>query len=133
MQKKYYKWILNKNFQELSKGVKGAKPSLLNIVMELRKVCNHPFLFETSGYQGNILEMSPRSMQRARDQSAVRLAEIIRNSGKLILLDKILSQLRGTGHRVLIFSQMTKILNVLEDYLKLKGFPYQRIDGSTRA
>ena len=43
--------VLSKNFAELHRGVKGKKPSLLNIVLELKKVCNHPFLFEASGYQ----------------------------------------------------------------------------------
>eukprot|EP01052_Picozoa_sp_SAG31_P018144 SAG31_NODE_1272_length_9064_cov_5.201004_6_plen_416_part_00 len=131
MQKEFYKWIINRNFMELSKGVKGAKLSLLNIVMELRKVCNHPFVFERSGYEGSIVDMSPRSMAKAKSQSQQRLRDIIRNSGKLILLDKMLTQLHGTEHRVLIFSQFVSILDVLEDYLKLKGFAFQRIDGKT--
>lgn len=131
MQKKYYKWILNKNFVELSKGVKGKKPSLLNIVIELKKVCNHPFLFENSGYQGSIVDMSPRSMAAAKKNATQRVRDLVRHSGKMIFLDKMLDKLKATGHRVLIFSQMVRVLNILEDYLKLKGLAYQRIDGGT--
>jgi chromodomain-helicase-DNA-binding protein 1 len=131
MQKKFYKDVLSKNFAELHRGVKGKKPSLLNIVLELKKVCNHPYLFESSGYQGRIVDMSPRSMSRARANAESRKEAIIRSSGKMIFLEKILAQLRATGHRVLIFSQMVRVLNILEDYLKLKGYPFQRIDGST--
>lgn len=131
MQKKYYKWILNKNFMELCRGVKGKKPSLLNIVTELKKVCNHPYLFESSGYQGSVIDMSPRSMAAAKHNARQRVYDLVHNSGKMIFLDKILTQLKETNHRVLIFSQMVRVLNLLEDYLKLKGMPYQRIDGST--
>ncbi len=48
LQKKYYKWVLTKNYRDLTKGVKGKKPSLVNIVMELKKCCNHPYLFESA-------------------------------------------------------------------------------------
>lgn len=54
-------------------------------------------------------------------------------SGKFQLLDKMLIQLRETGHRVLIFSQMTKMLDILEDYLHFKKFDYERLDGSIPA
>lgn len=131
MQKIFYKNVLAKNFVELHRGVKGKKPSLLNIVLELKKVCNHPFLFESSGYQGRVIDMSPRSMSLARANADERRDAIVRSSGKMIFLEKILAQLYATGHRVLIFSQMVRVLNILEDYLKLKGYPFQRIDGST--
>ncbi len=49
--------------------------------------------------------------------------------GKLTLLDKMLKQLRAQGHRVLIFSQMTKMLDLLEDFLDGNGIKYERIDG----
>ena len=50
--------------------------------------------------------------------------------GKLIVLEKMLKKLREEGHRVLIFSQMTKLLDILEDFLEHLGFKYERIDGS---
>ena len=49
--------------------------------------------------------------------------------GKLTLLHKMLKQLREQGHRVLIFSQMTKMLDLLEDFLDGNGIKYERIDG----
>lgn len=50
---------------------------------------------------------------------------LIRGSGKLFLLDKLLVRLRSAGHRVLIFSQMVRMLDILAEYLTLKHFPYQ--------
>ena len=50
----------------------------------------------------------------------------------MILLDKLLCRLKETGHRVLIFSQMVRMLDIIADYLVLKRFPYQRLDGSIR-
>ena len=47
MQRNIYTAILKRNFAELNKGVKGVHTSLLNIVVELKKCCNHPFLFES--------------------------------------------------------------------------------------
>ncbi|EFA77354.1 chromo domain-containing protein [Heterostelium album PN500] len=114
-QKKYYRWILSKNFHELNKGVKGEKTTLLNIVAELKKTCNHPYLFEN-----------------AEDLNAENpLDAMVKASGKLILLDKLLVRLKETGHRVLIFSQMVRMLDILADYLKGRGFLFQRLDGST--
>jgi chromodomain-helicase-DNA-binding protein 1 len=114
MQKKYYRWILTRNFAELNRGVKGHPTSLLNIVVELKKTCNHPFLFEN-----------------ATDSTApTRVDAIVRNSGKLILLDKLLKRLKERGHRVLIFSQMVRMLDILQEYLMGRGYTFQRLDGS---
>ena len=49
--------------------------------------------------------------------------------GKLKLMEKMLARLKERGHRVLIFSQMTKLLDLLEDFLENKGYKYERIDG----
>lgn len=124
LQKQYYKWILERNFRDLNKGVRGNQVSLLNIVVELKKCCNHPFLFESAdhGYGGDI---------SINDSS--KLERIILSSGKLVILDKLLVRLRETKHRVLIFSQMVKLLDILAEYLSLRGFQFQRLDGSTRA
>ncbi|PON97641.1 histone H3-K9 methyltransferase [Trema orientale] len=98
LQKQYYKWILERNFHDLNKGVRGNQVSLLNIVVELKKCCNHPFLFESAdhGYGGD---------SRADDSS--KLERIILSSGKLVILDKLLVRLHETKHRVLIFSQFS--------------------------
>jgi chromodomain-helicase-DNA-binding protein 1 len=57
---------------------------------------------------------------------------LIKGSGKLILLDKLLRRLRETGHRVLIFSQMVRMLDILAEYLQMRRFPFQRLDGSIK-
>merc|ERR1719220_1568374 len=49
--------------------------------------------------------------------------------GKLVLMSKMLKKLKAEGHRVLIFSQMTKLLDLLEDFLDGEGYKYERIDG----
>ncbi len=61
------------------------------------------------------------------------MAKTVAASGKLVLLDKLLPRLREQGHKVLIFSQMTKVLDVLEDYIKFRGFGYERIDGNVKS
>ncbi|XWS73617.1 hypothetical protein CRYUN_Cryun02cG0143900 [Craigia yunnanensis] len=124
LQKQYYKWILERNFHDLNKGVRGNQVSLLNIVVELKKCCNHPFLFESAdhGYGGDT---------RMNDMS--KLERIILSSGKLVILDKLLMRLHETKHRVLIFSQMVRMLDILAEYMSLRGFQFQRLDGSTKA
>ncbi|CAK7331164.1 unnamed protein product [Dovyalis caffra] len=124
LQKQYYKWILERNFHDLNKGVRGNQVSLLNIVVELKKCCNHPFLFESAdhGYGGDIT---------INDSS--KLERIILSSGKLVILDKLLVKLHETKHRVLIFSQMVRMLDIIAQYMSLKGFQFQRLDGSTKA
>lgn len=124
LQKQYYKWILERNFHDLNKGVRGNQVSLLNIVVELKKCCNHPFLFESAdhGYGGDT---------SINDSS--KLERIILSSGKLVILDKLLVRLHETKHRVLIFSQMVRMLDILAEYMSYRGFQFQRLDGSTKA
>ncbi|TQS38377.1 hypothetical protein Golomagni_01116 [Golovinomyces magnicellulatus] len=52
--------------------------------------------------------------------------------GKLQALDKILRRLQAGGHRALIFTQMTKVLDILEQFLNIHGHKYLRLDGSTK-
>uniref|UniRef100_A0A0R3RZ33 CHD5 protein n=1 Tax=Elaeophora elaphi TaxID=1147741 RepID=A0A0R3RZ33_9BILA len=118
-QKQYYKWILTKNYKELSKGVKGSINGFVNLVMELKKCCNHASLV--------------RSYDRSEEGADARLQQLLKSSGKLILLDKLLCRLQETGHRVLIFSQMVMMLDILQEYLQLRRFPSQRLDGSMRS
>ncbi|KPM07329.1 Kismet-like protein, partial [Sarcoptes scabiei] len=126
-QKKYYRAILERNFQFLSKGGTYANmPNLMNTVMELRKCCIHPFLI--NGAEEQIIQEF-RS-QHTDDSST--LSAIIQASGKLVLIDKLLPRLKENGHRVLIFSQMVRCLDILEDYLCQKRYPYERIDGRVR-
>ena len=88
---------------------------LLNILMQLRKCCNHPYLFDGA-------EPGP---PYTTDQ------HLVDNCGKMVLLDKLLPKLTAKGSRVLIFSQMTRMLDILEDYCFLRNYEYCRLDGQT--
>lgn len=116
VQKQFYKWILTKNYQALTKGLKGSLSGFANIMMELKKCCNHATLI--------------RPVDELNHLDA--LTRMLRGSGKLFLLDKLLCRLNETGHRVLIFSQMVRMLDILGDYLTLRRFPFQRLDGSIK-
>ncbi|KAL0923753.1 hypothetical protein M5K25_007824 [Dendrobium thyrsiflorum] len=85
-------------------------------VMQLRKVCSHPYLF-------NGIEPEPY----------VEGEHLVQASGKLIVLDLLLKKLHADGHCVLIFAQMTHTLDILQDFLELRKYTYERLDGSVRA
>ncbi|XP_069466385.1 chromodomain-helicase-DNA-binding protein 5 isoform X6 [Ambystoma mexicanum] len=118
MQKKYYKFILTRNFEALNSKGGGNQVSLLNIMMDLKKCCNHPYLFPVAAVEAPVLSNG------SYDGSS-----LVKSSGKLMLLQKMLKKLKDEGHRVLIFSQMTKMLDLLEDFLEYEGYKYERIDG----
>jgi len=113
MQKDYYKRALQKDIQVVNSG--GDRSRLLNMVMQLRKCCNHPYLFQGA-------EPGPPFFTGEH---------LVENSGKMVLLDKLLKKLKEKGSRVLIFSQMTRLLDILEDYLLFRRYKYCRIDGNT--
>ncbi|CAO3634318.1 unnamed protein product [Cunninghamella blakesleeana] len=118
MQRQWYQKILEKDIDAVNGatgGKKEGKTRLLNIVMQLRKCCNHPYLFDGA-------EPGP---PYTTDQ------HIIDNSGKMIVLDKLLTRLKAQGSRVLLFSQMSRVLDILEDYCWWKNYQYCRIDGQT--
>ncbi|XDV33944.1 hypothetical protein PO909_004177 [Leuciscus waleckii] len=119
MQKKYYKFILTRNFEALNTRGGGNQVSLLNVVMDLKKCCNHPYLFPVAAMEAAKL---PNGMYEG--------SALTKSAGKLLLLHKMLRKLKDGGHRVLIFSQMTKMLDLLEDFLENEGYKYERIDGS---
>ncbi|XP_042632178.1 chromodomain-helicase-DNA-binding protein 4-like isoform X3 [Cyprinus carpio] len=119
MQKKYYKFILTRNFEALNTRSGGNQVSLLNVVMDLKKCCNHPYLFPVAAMEAAKM---PNGMYEG--------STLTKASGKLLLLHKMLRKLKEGGHRVLIFSQMTKMLDLLEDFLENEGYKYERIDGS---
>ncbi|KAF5733572.1 Chromatin remodeling complex subunit [Tripterygium wilfordii] len=119
IQAEYYRAMLTKNYQILRNIGKGvAQQSMLNIVMQLRKVCNHPYLIPGTEPDSGSVEF----LHEMR----------IKASAKLSLLHSMLKVLYKEGHRVLIFSQMTKLLDILEDYLNIEFGPkmYERVDGS---
>jgi SWI/SNF-related matrix-associated actin-dependent regulator of chromatin subfamily A member 5 len=117
MQVKWYQKILEKDIDAVNGagGKRESKTRLLNIVMQLRKCCNHPYLFEGA-------EPGP---PYTTDE------HLVYNSGKMIVLDKLLKRMQNQGSRVLIFSQMSRLLDILEDYCVFRGYKYCRIDGST--
>uniref|UniRef100_A0A665V5I3 Uncharacterized protein n=1 Tax=Echeneis naucrates TaxID=173247 RepID=A0A665V5I3_ECHNA len=119
IQKQYYKWILTRNYKALSKGTKGSTSGFLNIMMELKKCCNHCYLIKPP--EDNELFNKAEALQ-----------QLIRSSGKLVLLDKLLVRLKERGHRVLIFSQMVRMLDILAEYLRSRQFLFQRLDGSIK-
>ncbi|KAL1347364.1 hypothetical protein HN51_023459 [Arachis hypogaea] len=113
MQKQYYRALLQKDLEVVNAG--GERKRLLNIAMQLRKCCNHPYLFQGA---------EPGPPYTTGDH-------LITNAGKMVLLDKLLPKLKERDSRVLIFSQMTRLLDILEDYLMFRGYHYCRIDGNT--
>ncbi|XP_073526367.1 LOW QUALITY PROTEIN: uncharacterized protein [Phyllobates terribilis] len=113
MQKQYYKGLLQKDLEVVNAG--GERKRLLNIAMQLRKCCNHPYLFQGA---------EPGPPYTTGDH-------LVTSAGKMVLLDKLLPKLKERGSRVLIFSQMTRLLDILEDYLLYRGHQYCRIDGNT--
>lgn len=174
-QREYYSQILTAGrvgLQGVEGGGRGGGQSraLLNTAMQLRKCCNHPYLFLDSfsweyggnegagrdsldhlgiddvsnpagGGGGGGVEGGPGAGPGDGGAGGSRgggysqeLDELIRASGKFELLDRILPKLRATGHRVLLFSQMTRLMDVLEEYLRISphGFKYLRLDGSTK-
>ncbi|KZT58531.1 hypothetical protein CALCODRAFT_432462 [Calocera cornea HHB12733] len=95
-------------------GIKG----LSNAIMQLRKICNHPFVFD--------------EVERTVNPAGTTDENIWRVSGKFELLDRVLPKLLTEGHRMLIFFQMTNIMDIMEDYMRLRGYLYLRLDGTTK-
>ncbi|XP_013778295.1 chromodomain-helicase-DNA-binding protein 7-like isoform X3 [Limulus polyphemus] len=128
VQKKYYRAILERNFTFLTKGSTGTNvPNLMNTMMELRKCCIHPYLI--NGAEEQIIS---EFKAEHGEMPECNLSAMIQASGKLVLLDKLLPRLRANDHRVLVFSQMVRCLDILEDYLVHRRYPYERIDGRVR-
>ncbi|KAK9908903.1 hypothetical protein WJX75_004497 [Coccomyxa subellipsoidea] len=96
-------------------GVKGVN----NSVMELRKICNHPFLSWLHP-EGSEALLPPHPLPAA-----------LRLCGKLAVLDSLLIKLCTAGHKVLVFSTMTRLLDIVEDHLDWRGIEHLRLDGST--
>lgn len=113
LQKQYYRALLQKDMDAINTG--GERKRLLNIAMQLRKCCNHPYLFEGA-------EPGPPYTTGEH---------LVETAGKMVLLDKLLPKLKQRQSRVLIFSQMTRLLDILEDYCQFRSYQYCRIDGNT--
>ncbi|EPZ33866.1 hypothetical protein ROZALSC1DRAFT_28963 [Rozella allomycis CSF55] len=89
---------------------------LQNRIVQLRKICDHPYLFDIPEDENGEVVIDER---------------LVMSSGKMLLLDQILKELfKQEGHKVLIFSQMTKMLDLLEEFCNLRNFDFCRIDGT---
>merc|ERR1719411_1748958 len=101
---------------------KGGSKQLLNTIMQLRKLCNHPFMFQH-------IEESYTNHTGIRDLGP----DIYRSSGKFEVIDRILPKMQASGHRILMFCQMTQCMTIIEDYFNYKGYKFLRLDGMTKA
>jgi chromodomain-helicase-DNA-binding protein 4 len=125
VQKKLYKSILSKS-PELIRSIfvkdqtqlrPAERGSLNNILMQLRKVLCHPFIY------------SDAVEERTASQTILH-RNLVDAASKLQLLEIMLPKLHERGHRVLIFSQFLKQLDIVEDFLDGLGLPFQRLDGN---
>uniref|UniRef100_A0A915BSU6 Chromodomain-helicase-DNA-binding protein 1-like protein n=1 Tax=Parascaris univalens TaxID=6257 RepID=A0A915BSU6_PARUN len=124
MQKDLYKAILSKNYRFLAAGTgcaqgghqSGNRNSLLNIMSQLRKCALHPYLFDG---------MEPEPFKEGE--------HLATSSGKMMLLQRILGFLRKHKHRVLLFSQMTRMLDIVQDYFNYRRWSFERLDGRLKA
>ena len=140
IQKQYYRAIFEHNHAFLSMGpTRSNAPKLMNIQMELRKCCNHPFLLEGVESRemekafGEFLEQGKFDGKSAEEQQELLNERgYVMTSGKMVLLDKLLPKLRAEGHKVLIFSQMVRMLDLISEYADFRGFRHERLDGRVR-
>ena len=106
-------------------------------MMELRKCCNHPFLIK--GAEERIISEATSKVKDGENMDPVLRwqkvlgEQLVQSSGKMVLLMKLLPKLQSGGHKVLIFSQMVRVLDLLEELLRFNTYRYERLDGSTRA
>ena len=115
----FYKSLLLKDLNLLANSSSGGvgtyrAQTLNNLVMQLRKCCIHPFLFHG-----------------VEDPEQTSLEELVGASGKLSVLDLLLASLYEKNHRVVLFSQFTRVLDILEDYCVMRGWKFCRFDGGT--
>ena len=92
--------------------------------IKLRQVCNHPRMLDKEDVPLPAADGGPAATRALR--------QLVDASGKMVLLDKLLPRLRAEGRKLLIFSQFTRMLDLLEDYLALAQYPFERLDGSVR-
>ena len=124
IQKTIYRALYEKNKGILVKsGGINLTTSLNNLEMQLRKCCNHPFLMK------EIMAELTKDAIHVSDY----MAKMIQSSGKMILLEKLIIKMRSEGNKILIFSQFTMMLDLLEEWIKFLNVKYEKIDGSIKA
>lgn len=140
IQKQYYRAIFEHNHAFLNMGASRSNaPKLMNIQMELRKVCNHPCLLDGVEHREQdrqfkeFLEAGKFDGKTPEEQQHMLNEHVyIQTSGKMVLMDKLLPKLRQEGHKVLVFSQMVKMLDLISEYCEFRDFPHERLDGRVR-
>lgn len=148
----YYKAIFERNKNFLFKNARKGQqvPSLMNVEMELRKCCNHPFMIygvEQREYATckvrapivvgadfcSIVWSRPSVWVFSIWQTeAEKFKKLTESSGKLVLLDKLLPKLEAEGHKVLIFSQFQQTLSLIQEFVMYKGWGFERLDGQVK-
>lgn len=102
------------------------------MVIQLRKICQHPFVFDTTDNDiMNHLRLTTQQYYKTEDELVT--ASLARTAGKFELLDRILPKLFATGHKVLIFFQWTTVMTLAQEWMNYKGWKNCRLDGSTSA
>ena len=124
LQKQWYKRILSRD-SKLTGILTSSQ--LMAIVMQLRKLCNHP---------KQLIVQKAKSGIAVRDHHYDELAalqgeSLVASSGKMMVLDRLLARLQKAGSRVLIFSFFRETLDLLEEYMRFRAYKYLRLDGNT--
>ncbi|KAJ4430205.1 hypothetical protein ANN_22415, partial [Periplaneta americana] len=91
---------------------------MLHPMMQLRKIVNHPYLVH--------FPLVPGKKELRVDE------ELINKSGKLLVLDAMLVKLKERGHKILLFSTFTTLLDLLEEYVQMRDYRYVRLDGNVK-
>ncbi|KAG1757761.1 SNF2 family N-terminal domain-containing protein [Suillus lakei] len=129
LQKEIYRSILSQNLDILrsltqAATTKAGKPlvgkaNLNNMLMQLRKCLQHPYL--------NSEDIEPRNLTPAEAHE-----RLIGASTKLRFLKMLLPKLKARGHRILLFSQFVIALDIIEDFIRGEGYKFLRLDGNTK-
>ncbi|KAG1825750.1 SNF2 family N-terminal domain-containing protein [Suillus subaureus] len=129
LQKEIYRSILSQNLDILRSLTQAAttkagktlvsKANLNNMLMQLRKCLQHPYL--------NSEDIEPRNLTPAEAHE-----RLIGASTKLRFLKMLLPKLKARGHRILLFSQFVMALDIIEDFVRGEGYKFLRLDGNTK-
>lgn len=130
VQKKFYRALLSDNAGTLLEQITGSSVnSLQNIAMQLRKVCNHPYLLKNAE-ESVVKDRMADPANKGKSKEQIELEGLVESSGKMVFIDKLLPKLKSEGHKVLIFSQMVRVLSIITTFLEAHHYKYERIDGS---
>ena len=124
LQKTIYKTVYEKNKGTLQRGLGLQYVSMMNnLEIQLRKCCNHPFLIQ---------DIKDHLIADCVNYEKY-FEKLLSSSGKMILLDKMVQKYKLENKKILIFSQFTEMLKIMEEYLIHNTIIYEKIDGSTKA